>query len=120
MGVLKYHYIARVVYRARYASVYRIRYIPNTDRADRSVLLGIAIPAQPCNTDTTEQYRGCYCHTERLFFVPPNGRPTALGGSTRGVAMSEATAATDAELPTAEVRSLWPVAKPAGCSSEWW
>ena len=34
--------------------------------------------------------------------------------------MSEATAATDAELPTAEVRSLWPVAKPAGCSSEWW
>jgi hypothetical protein len=40
--------ITRVVYRARYASVYRIRYIPNTDRADRSVLLGIAIPAQPC------------------------------------------------------------------------
>jgi hypothetical protein len=60
----------RVVYRARYASVYRIRYIPNTDRADCSVLLGMVIPAQPGNTDTTEQYRGYCCHAERLQVIP--------------------------------------------------
>jgi hypothetical protein len=53
-----------VVYRARYASVYRIRYLPNTDRAGCSVFLGMVIPAQPAIPSNTEPYRPAAIDTE--------------------------------------------------------